>query len=389
MSKSRLIYLGILLVSFVFSQALYESVSFMTFVIVLVLPIVSIFIALAVFPLVSARIVTTGSSVSRLDEFAIRVVVNGVCPFISPSVKVTCFVPDENGAEIKKIIFALTPSFSFKSYFDYSCKLVNRGTYQIKVDSIEYYDFLKLVKIKKKFRKTTKINVVPRKIKIDIPVASEQYNQENTYVIGENTNAAIGDMVGVRDYVMGDNLKTVHWKLSSKSEELVTKTYAEDICDRAYIIVDMSAYQEDFFDNKSMTDCVVETSLCAIEEYANTSVRFGVVLSEGKSDFKKYSVSNPTDKVTASLAVSNAKMIMKSDIVEFLNGIDFNMLSGAEVLIVTSFKSPEILKNIQKIFIDKKVNLSVINIVDSEQTETTDVIMYTRDYLENVVRGTK
>ena len=284
MLKSRLIYLGIILTSFIFSQALYESVSFMTFVIVLILPIISIFFALVVYPFISVRIITNGSNVRRLDEFVIRVVIKGVCPFISPAMKITCSVPDENGYEIKKTIFAASPSFLIKSYFDYTCKLVNRGTYTLKVDSIEYYDFLKLVKIKKKFKKSLKVNVQPRKIKVDIPVAYEQYNQDNTYILGENTNASVGDMVGVRDYVMGDNLKNVHWKLSSKSEELITKTYAEDICDKAYIIVDMSAYYEEHFINKSMTDCVVELALCAVEEYAKTSVRFGVVLSPGLNE---------------------------------------------------------------------------------------------------------
>lgn len=389
MLKSRLIYLGIILTSFIFSQALYESVSFMTFVIVLILPIISIFFALVVYPFISVRIITNGSNVRRLDEFVIRVVIKGVCPFISPAMKITCSVPDENGYEIKKTIFAASPSFLIKSYFDYTCKLVNRGTYTLKVDSIEYYDFLKLVKIKKKFKKSLKVNVQPRKIKVDIPVAYEQYNQDNTYILGENTNASVGDMVGVRDYVMGDNLKNVHWKLSSKSEELITKTYAEDICDKAYIIVDMSAYYEEHFINKSMTDCVVELALCAVEEYAKTSVRFGVVLSEGKGAYKRYSVSNPNEKAAASIAVANTHICADSDIVEFLNGIDFNLLSGSEVLIVTSFRSTDVLKDVKKIFIDKKVKLNIINVVDTEPLEKTDTVTFTREFLETRIKGIK
>ncbi len=387
MLKSRLIYLGIILVSFIFSQALYEPVSFMTFVIVLVLPIMSVLLALAVYPLVNAKILVANNFVTRLDEFVIRIILKGICPFISPLVKVTCFVPDKDGLEIKKTIFAVSPSFTSKYYFDHKTTLVNRGKYTVKIVNVEYYDFLKLVKIKKKIKSDININVLPRKIKVDVPVFSKENNQENTNMIGENIVLSGGDMVGVREYVSGDNLKNVHWKLSSKSDDLILKTFAEDVCDRAYIIVDMSCYYQDVNTNRSMTDCVVEISMCAIEEYFRNSVRFSVILPESKYSVKRYPITSPIDKSNTVKEVSFSKNVNGTDIVDMLSGVDFNMISNSEVLIITSFKSSEILKDIKKIFVDKKIKLNVINIVDEDKQDSADIVTYTRDYLENCIKG--
>ena len=389
MLKSRLIYLGIILVSFIFSQALYESVSFMTFVIVLILPVISIVVALSVYPLISAKILVTSQTVYRLDEFVIRVLLKGLSPFVSTSIKVTCFIPDEQGREVKKTIFAVNPSTFIKSYFDYTCKLVNRGTYDIRISSIEYCDFLRLIRIKKRVKSKLTLNVIPRKLQLDIPVSPEVNDQENTYILGDHTVISGGDMVGVRDYVMGDNLKNVHWKLSSKSDELVTKQFADDICDRAFIIVDMCQYTEDEFLNKSLTDCVVETSLRAVEAYSNNAARFGIIIGESKTSAKRFSVTSPTDRIIADMEISRAGVVKNSDITDFLNSLDFNILSGAEVLVVTSFGSLEMLKNIRKLFINRKVKLKVINIVENEVTDDPDVIVFTKDYLENQVRGIK
>ncbi len=90
MYKSRLIYLAIIVASFIFSQALYEPVSYMTFIIVLILPVISVVLALLSYPLIKIKISASRTDVFRFEDFAVKISVKNYSPFISPSFKIFC-----------------------------------------------------------------------------------------------------------------------------------------------------------------------------------------------------------------------------------------------------------------------------------------------------------
>lgn len=382
MYKSRLIYAAVILASFVFSQALYESVSFMTFVIALLLPVLSVTLALISYPLISVKVNTSGTRFARLMKFVMRITVRNKSPFISPSFKITCSVPDESGKKTEQVVFVFNSSFARKNSFDYDYFFANRGIYTISVDKVEYYDFLKLIKIRKSVNK--KINIIsePRNIELMLPVGAEQQNQDNSNLVGTAAVVNGGDMIGVREYAFGDNLKNVHWKLSAKNDDLVVKSFAEDIYDQAYVIADMSVYYEDLYLNKSITDCVVEATLSAIRDYAKNSIRFSLIINTAKGETVRYPISTPVELFEAEKAISRSTMVDDSDILDMLKNINFGTISGCEVCIITSFRSEDVLKSIQKMFIDKKTRLQIINVSENEQNFKTGVITYTREYIE-------
>lgn len=387
MYKSRLIYLAILIAAFVFSQALYESISYMTLIIVLILPVFSVLMSVLSYPLVSVNATTSKTELCRFDKFLMCVTVNNKSPLISPSLKITCSVPDIEGKTTEQVVFVLNSSFARKGSFDYSCSFAYRGINEITVDNVEYYDFLKLIKIKKKIAKSAVVTVKPRRIELKLPVSSYQQNQENSNMVGTANVLSGGDMIGVREYSLGDNLKNVHWKLSAKSEELIMKSFAENIYDKAFVIADMSAYYSDEYTSKAMTDCVVEATLSAIRSYVESSVRFSLLINISKNESIRYPISTPNDLFAAESVLSLTPMINNTSVLDTLRNIDFNSLSGCEVCIISSFASEEVLKNIKKIFIDKKCRLNIINISKTESKEKDGVIVYTKQFIENQGRS--
>ncbi len=382
MYKSRLIYLGLLVASFVFSQALYESISFMTFIIVLLLPVLSITLALLSYRFIKINTSLSNTNIDRLSQFVVRIGINNKSPLILPSFKIICTLPDVEGKKTEKVVFFLVSPFARSGTFDYKCRFVNRGVYNISVDKIEYYDFLKLVKIKKRINQKLTLNILPRKIDVSLSVSSDMQNQENSNFVGTSTVVSGGDIIGVKEYVYGDNLKNVHWKLSVKTDDLILKTYAEDVFDKAYVIVDMSAYYDEFYLNKSITDCVVEAALCAIRKYYKNGIRFGFILNIGKSETVKFSISSASDLMHAESVLYNTPMLDGTDITDMLKSLNFSQISGCEVTVITAFRSEETLKSMQKIFLDKKTKLNIINISEEEKNAKNDVVIYTRDYIE-------
>ena len=382
MYKSRLIYLAILIASFIFSQALYESVAFMTFIVILMLPLVSVFLALISYAALSIDFDSRSRSVFRFDDFLIKISVRNYSPFISPSICINCSMPDDDGIKIEKVSFMANASVGMGGSFDYIRSFANRRIYKLSIDSAEYYDFLKLIRIKKKISKTVYVRSKPRNIELGLPVISDQQKQENSMFVGNALVNRGGDMFGVKEYAYGDSMKNVHWKLSAKSDELVVKTFAENIYEKAIVIADMSAYYESDVKSRAMTDCIAEAALSAIRSYYASAVNFRLIFNVAKNQNSQFLISSASELFDAQGAIAMTPMVPDTSVTDILRNVDFDAVSGCEVCIITSFASDDMLKNIKKMFIDKKSGLRVIRISEYEAFEKDGVLSYTREFIE-------
>ena len=355
--------------------------------IVIILPAISIILAIISYPLVKIKTYTSRHDICRFDNFVMRIGIINYSPFISSSFKICCSVPNDNGNKIEQVVFVLNSSVCSKEAFDYSCFFANRGIYSVSVNYVEYYDFLKLIKLKKNISSSVSITAKPREIELHLPVNYEQQKQENSTFVGTSLVQSGGDMFGIREYAPGDNIKNMHWKLSAKYDEPVTKTFAEDIYDQAVVIADMSAYFDEY-KSKSMTDCVLETTLSAIRDYAANSIRFSLFVNINKNEIMHFRVSAVSDLYETEKAIQMTPMVNDSSIIDLLKNVDSNLMSGCEVCIITSFASDDVLKSIKKMFIDQINKLNVIRISEYDIPNKDGVLSYSREFIENRKRGT-
>ena len=115
-----------------------------------------------------------------------------------------------------------------------------RGTYEIGVCCFYVYDFFRMFRVRIDFDTFDTIYVLPRKLVID---------EDGTQSVSDSTQKTKKSPVSVdklevsdiREYRMGDSLKSIHWNLSSKSEELIVRDYNTGTTDITYIFCDMSA----------------------------------------------------------------------------------------------------------------------------------------------------
>ncbi len=387
MYKSRLIYLGIVTAAFIFSQALYEKIAFMTFVIALTLPLLSILLALLSYPLVSVKMKMSGVSVRRFESFAVFFTLKNRSPFILPALRLNCRLAAEDGFETQLIQFHLSASVGRGRDFSRACFFSNRGVYAIGVESVEYFDFLRLIKIKKPLKKAADIKVTPGVVELSPPVMSERRQQENSAYAGTAPLLSGGDVVGVREYVFGDNLKNAHWKLSAKSDDIIMKSFAEDVYEQAVVAADLSAYYDDRRKNMAMTDCVVETALSVMRAYMQNSVRFSLIFNVGKNMTRRFTVTSPAEFFEASSALADAAFVDGGNVTELFYGVEPDFISGCGVCVISSFGTDDALKSLKKLFIDYKSKLSVIRITDKVLPEKEGVLTYTREYIEEKIKG--
>lgn len=115
-----------------------------------------------------------------------------------------------------------------------------RGTYEIGVDCIYVYDFFRLFGLRVDIDNLIPVYVTPRRM---IAEQSESAALSDVAESNRKSNSSYDklEVSDVRDYRMGDSLKSVHWKLSSKADDLIVRDYNSGETKTVYIFCDLSA----------------------------------------------------------------------------------------------------------------------------------------------------
>lgn len=116
-----------------------------------------------------------------------------------------------------------------------------RGTYEIGVTSYYVYDFFRIFRVRSQMHSFTSVYVLPRKLTLDSSDAFSVSDSAMRTVKAPYVYDKL-EVSDIRDYMPGDSLKSIHWKLSSKSEEFIVNDYNTGSADISYIFCDMSAH---------------------------------------------------------------------------------------------------------------------------------------------------
>ena len=138
-----------------------------------------------------------------------------------------------------------------------------RGTYEIGVTSYYVYDFFRIFRVRSQMNSFASVYVLPRKLTLDAGDAFSVSDSAMRTVKAPYVYDKL-EVSDIRDYMPGDSLKSIHWKLSSKSEEFIVNDYNTGSADISYIFCDMSAHFPDeapkkAFVNPFETPAVEET----------------------------------------------------------------------------------------------------------------------------------
>ena len=119
-----------------------------------------------------------------------------------------------------------------------------RGTYEIGVTSFYVYDFFRIFRVRSQMSTFSTVYVLPRKLTLDAGDAFSVSDSAMRTVKAPYVYDKL-EVSDIRDYMPGDSLKSIHWKLSSKSEEFIVNDYNTGSADVSYIFCDMSAHFPD------------------------------------------------------------------------------------------------------------------------------------------------
>ena len=145
-----------------------------------------------------------------------------------------------------------------ETVFNISAKY--RGNYEIGVSDILVYDFLGLFKFKRKHNERLLLTVSPRVLTLPfLPLNSafqdaavRNYKQDEDYSV----------VADLRKYQPTDGYKKIHWKISAKRNELISKNFQETEENAAVLLVDNS--RTSYRNALEIEDAVVEALVSAM-----------------------------------------------------------------------------------------------------------------------------
>lgn len=336
MARSRLIYLALLIGAFIFSQALFDSISLFTLAVVLLIPLISLLCLLVSLALVKVELDPVPARENRLHEFSIRLNIKSKTPVMLPMMKFILRVNNRDGDQA-------VPGYAVVHYrafgttqLDIPLEFRVRGLYKVGVDHVLFYDFLRLFCIKRRLSKGNVVVIAPRKLQMELPVQSSRQEQENTVTAGGHETKFSGDMAGIREFNEYDTLRQVHWKLSARLSKMIVKTYWENSCDNIMVLADLFPYEEETLTNRRLTDCVVEIALQVTDKLAEEGIRSTLGYANYDSMLHLQSITTPEEQLVASDEFAMTPMMEAGSLEQSLSELDVHALQGGALYIITS-----------------------------------------------------
>lgn len=355
MARNRILYGLAVLACLAFSMVYKENISAVILAAVLIYPLFAWLTTFVLMKLVKAEFSKSDILAEKGTRF--ELIINVKNRFILPCVpmELVCDLPDEDtGLAAEKKIYVTLPPFG-KAKLAMNCMNRYRGKYCFSVKKISVVDPLRIIRVTKKGKSILNAIFVPRKL--NVPDVSFFCESENFIAKRQNSTDNKEDFSHVRDYIPGESVQLVHWKLTAKQGDLMLKQFDSVFDRKALILCDFGCCSRER-DPLLCADTIIETAIAFaktfLDENIFTDVDFGQTAecscrvtnqSEFVSFFELMSVISP-----------------KSELGGFSSLMDKNVGGESVLVIVTAALTEDIILRANKLAAEESVFLAYINL---------------------------
>lgn len=319
------------------------------------MPLIAVVSAI-LFAFIYVRILKAGLSVSaksmlhdcrRGDDIAFDVHFRNKTPLFFFRVEAYFYVSDLFGQVASEA--STTISFApFEKYdFSFSASFDHIGTYTAGLDKLVVCDFLHLFTAEIEGDRTQTVHVTPRIQSLEHLELSVESDKEAP-VPKKSVFADSLDYAYVRPYVPGDPLKTIHWKLSSRTEGYMTRLFEENTNPGVAVVLDFYSTETNSACLMGIFDAVVEVGF-SVGDYAraeglDTEIHY--TNRKGEPVMCTSWVSAELDEIIADMPSITNDADKEQDAVSILLGQLRNQFGQNNLVVCTSNLSPDIISTI-------------------------------------------
>lgn len=299
----RNFWILIILIPFalLFTQALISSVSAVIFIFLIMLPIISLVYMLLGILCIKLYLNSSATEVEKMSEVNFSLALSNESPIPFPFVEAVITVPGDNAvrSDSQLTMLSLIP---FGSYvIDKTVVFRYRGAYDIGVSDLFIHDFFHFFSLRVEINLFRQIYVLPRNL-IMPETAQTDATLENTDTVVRRVGSDNTETTDIRNYINGDSLRSIHWKLSEKTQELMVRQYSQNSETQTFILCDTAARyipEEKKFENdinEYAVDGVVEAAIAIVHSCLrrpNNAVTLAWFDARSSSDTWALKISTP------------------------------------------------------------------------------------------------
>ena len=253
-----------LIVAFFISQSFFSNLSYIVLIFLVLLPVFSFLYMLVLASFVSCKLSVSKTIMRKGEKFSYTIEFHNQSFFMAPFVCAELILPDSKGIRIfrKRMIFPLLPFENRKIQTTVSFKY--RGLYPIRIETVRLTDVFGLFALRIPCNRQYTILTLPNTSLSEIGKIADGTDNDTTTKKTLFGNDKI-EMTDVRNYLPGDSLKLVHWKLSSRHDDMIVKVFDQPADNKASVLVDFSAVVPGVDERNEMSaDAVAEiaASIC-------------------------------------------------------------------------------------------------------------------------------
>lgn len=198
------------------------------------------------------------------STFSIRV--KNKSPLVFPKLEVFFYISDLFGGEDDITSTTITLAPFEDRVFEFDIQFEHIGTYEAGLNKVEMQDLFGFFQKTLKNDSRYQIQVAPKVFDLSkLHISNRAFTESKNML--KPTSLDGSDYTGVREYVIGDPIKNIHWKLSARTEHYMTRQFESYGNMGVTIVLDFQCPAYDRDSMMSVFDGVVETALSA-EAYA-------------------------------------------------------------------------------------------------------------------------
>lgn len=229
--------------------------------------------------------------------------------------------------------------------FHFNVQALFRGKYDIGISKIVIRDFLNLMSFSLLPGETKNIRVYPRILPLDELAVPYVRISDNEYLSRKKDRGG-NEIQNIRDYMYGDSLKKIHWKLSSKHNKLLTKETIAYPEKEIIIIINLEKFKGAAEEVLKAEDGTIEVLISIARVFLNAGIVLKVCLFRDEQILLTFQDINSFSELYELLALIpfDRNTSFADDLVYFAE----NLRDAQSVLIFSPFTSEEHLKSLNK-----------------------------------------
>ena len=190
-------------------------------------------------------------------------------PLLLLGLKADMYVADFTGAVVQSTTVNLSLGPKKSCTVPLNVPFEHIGLFSAGLKSVTVTDFLGLFQTTIENDRRASVAVLPRVPRLGSVNFSDDTDKESMKLM----KAVLADSLDyayVRDYEQGDPLKTIHWKLSARTDHYLTRLFEKSLSPGVTVVVDLSLPDvEDADEAMELRDTVVESAL-AVADFARS-----------------------------------------------------------------------------------------------------------------------